>query len=186
MYTERRFFFGYRVQSLQKLDNRFLLLQPVITNCDGQHPMFLGLSLIHFQKNAFIISRFASEMCSFQLNIRNLNAIGTDEEMAIYRGFAVQRPDFMCLSSPKKWCTENTRACSSKGSTQNIICDIYGRNYEGVRELRLLDSIDIADFKLESLKSDCDNLCPGFRKSFSKKQPSFFEQSVIESARTST
>ena len=52
--------------------------------------------------------------------MRNLNAIGTDQDMAIYSGFTAQIPDlkasFMCLSSAKKWCTENMRAYSSKGA----------------------------------------------------------------------
>ena len=33
---------------------------------NGQHPFFLGPILIHFEKDAFIFNRFASEMCSFQ------------------------------------------------------------------------------------------------------------------------
>ena len=36
-------------------------------------------------------------MGSFQPNIRNLNAIGTDQDMAIYRGFAAQIPDLKLL-----------------------------------------------------------------------------------------
>ena len=57
-----------------------------------------------------------------------------------------------------------------------------------MKELGLVDSTDIDDFriKLESLKSVWDNLCPGFHKWFSKNRASFFEQSVIESARTGT
>ena len=66
-------------------------------NSDGQHSVFLGHWKIHFQKDAFIISRFASEMCSLQSNIRNLNAIGTDQDMPIYRGFATQIPDLKLL-----------------------------------------------------------------------------------------
>ena len=57
-----------------------------------------------------------------------------------------------------------------------------------MKELGLAGSTDINDFriKLESLKGAWDNLCSGFHKWFSKKQASFFEQSVIESARTVT
>ena len=36
-----------------------------LQNIDGQHPVFLDPSLIHFQRDAFIFSRFATEMCSF-------------------------------------------------------------------------------------------------------------------------
>ena len=163
-----------------------------LQNRDGQHPVFLGPSLIHFQKDAFIFSRFASEMCSFQPNIRNLNAIGTDQDIAIYRGFATQIPDLkllLCAYHLQKNDAQKIRELvRQKGALKNIICDIYGRNYGGVKELGLVDSTDIDDFriKLESLKSVWDNLCPGFHKWFSKNRASFFEQSVIESARTGT
>ena len=63
----------------------------------GKHPFFLGPILIHFERDAFIFNRFASEMCSFQLKIKNLRTIGTDQEMAIYNGFASQVPDLNLL-----------------------------------------------------------------------------------------
>ena len=58
-----------------------------------------------------------------------------------------------------------------KGALKNVICDIYGRNYGGVKELGLVDSTDVDDFriKLKSLKSVWDDLCPGFHEWFSKK-----------------
>ena len=132
------------------------------------------------------------KLCSFQPNIRNLNAVGTDQDMAIYRGFATQIPDLKLLlcayhlqknDGQKMW-----ELVRQKGALNNIVCDIYGRNYGGVKELGLADSTDIDDsrIKLESLKSVWDNLCPGFHKWFPKNRAFFFEQSVIESARTGT
>ena len=52
-----------------------------------------------------------------------------------------------------------------KRALKNIIWDIYGHNYGGVKKLGLADSTNIDDFqiKLESLKSVWDNLCPGFQ-----------------------
>ena len=44
-------------------------------------------------------------MCCFQPKIRNLNAIGTDQDMTIYRGFATQIPDLkliLCAYHQKK------------------------------------------------------------------------------------
>ena len=94
----------------------------------------------------------------------------------------------MHLSSTKNDAQKIRELVRQKGALKNIICDIYGRNYGGVKELGLVDSTDIDDFriKLESLKSVWDNLCPGFHKWFSKNRASFFEQSVIESAWTGT
>ena len=42
-------------------------------------------------------SASTSQMCSFQPNIRNLNAIGTNQDMTIYRGFAAQIPDLKLI-----------------------------------------------------------------------------------------
>ena len=94
----------------------------------------------------------------------------------------------MCLSSAKNDAQKKLELVCQKGALKNIICDIYGQNYGGVKELGKVDSNNINDFwiKLESLKIVWDNLCPGFHKWFSKKQASFFEQSVIESAQTGT
>ena len=91
----------------------------------------------------------------------------------------------MCLSFSEKNDAQKIRELfRQKGAVKNIICDIYDRNYGGVKELGLVDSTDIYDFqiKLESLKSVWNNLCPGFQKWFSKKRAFFFEQSVTESA----
>ena len=94
----------------------------------------------------------------------------------------------MCLSSAKNDAQKIKELVRQKGALKNIICDIYRRNYGGVKELGLVDSSDIDHFqiKLESLKSVWDNLCPGFHKWFSKKRAFFSEQSLIESARTGT
>ena len=90
----------YKQNSVLSLDTTFNLCKNWISdscyynqrlqNSDGHHVVFLGPSLFHFQKDTVIFSRFASEMFSFQSNIRNLNAIGTDQDMAICRGFASQ------------------------------------------------------------------------------------------------
>ena len=98
-------------------------------------------------------------MCSFQPNIRNLNAIGTDQDMAIYRRFAAQMLDLkllLCAYHLQKNDTQKIRELvRQKGELNNVICDIHGRKYEVVKELGLVDSTDIDDFriKLKSLKS---------------------------------
>ena len=58
-----------------------------LESSDGKHPISLGPAIIHFEKNAFIFSRFASEMTTHQPKIKDLNAIGTDQGMAIYHFF---------------------------------------------------------------------------------------------------
>ena len=134
------------------LDTTFNLCKNCITdscsynqrlqNSDSQHPVFLFPALIHFQKNAFIFLRFTLEMCSLQLNIRNLNAIGTNQDMAIYRGFAAQIPDLkllLCVYHLRINDAQKIREhVRQKRSLRNIICDIYGRDYGGVKKLGLV------------------------------------------------
>ena len=125
-------------------------------------------------------------------SLRDLNAIGIDQDAAIYRVFASQIPNLkllLCSYHLQKNDAEKIRELiRQKEALKKIICDIYARNYGGVKELGLADSTDVNNFriKLESLKGVWDNLCSGFHKWFSKKRASFFEQSVIESARTVT
>ena len=66
---------------------------------EGKHPIFLGPSMIHFEKTELIFSRFINEMCTFEPSIRSLKSIGTDLERAIFNGFASQITDlrlFLC------------------------------------------------------------------------------------------
>ena len=55
---------------------------------EGKNPIFIGPSIIHFERDKFLFNRFISEMCSFQPKIRSLKAIGTDQDKAIYNGFS--------------------------------------------------------------------------------------------------
>ena len=52
-----------------------------------------GAAVIHFEKSAFMFSRFASEMTTLQPKIKDLNVIGADQEMPIYQGFSSQITD---------------------------------------------------------------------------------------------
>ena len=68
-----------------------------LESSDGKHPVFLGPAIIHFEKSAFVFSRFASEMNTIQPKIKDLNAIATDQEVAIYQGFSSQITDLKLL-----------------------------------------------------------------------------------------
>ena len=64
---------------------------------EGKHPIFIGPSVIHFERDEFLFSRFITEMCSYQSNIRLLKIIGTDQDRAIYNGFSAQIPELNLL-----------------------------------------------------------------------------------------
>ena len=59
-----------------------------LVNSDVHNPVFLGQTLIHFQKDSSIFSWFLLEICAHNPYIRDLRTIGTDQEMAIFRGFS--------------------------------------------------------------------------------------------------
>ena len=52
----------------------------------------------------------------------------------------------MCLSSAKNDAQKILELVCQKGALENIICDIYGQNYGGVKELGKVDSNNINDF----------------------------------------
>ena len=163
-----------------------------LENSEGNHPIFMGPCIIHFQKDEFVFNRFISEMCSYQQKIKDLKTIGTDLEKAIFNGFKTQLKDLnllLCVYHLEKNDRKKLLTLSKEGkSTNKILKDIYGVQYGGIKELGLADSRDVQDFrqKLNDLKPVWENLCPGFHGWFSQKRGRLFEECVIESARKST
>ena len=71
-----------------------------LKNVDGKHPIFLSPCLLHFRKDTFTFNRFYKEMCSFDHRLQNLKVIGTDQDVAIYKGFSMDNPElklFLCV-----------------------------------------------------------------------------------------
>ena len=66
-------------------------------NSDGHNPVFLGPTLIHFQKDPSIFRRLLLEMCAHNPKIRDLRTIGTAQEMAIFNGFSSILPNLNLL-----------------------------------------------------------------------------------------
>ena len=64
---------------------------------EGKNLIFIGPSIIHFERDEFLFNRFISEMCSFQPKIRSLKTIDTDQDNAIYNGFSSQIPELNLL-----------------------------------------------------------------------------------------
>ena len=89
------------------IDLTFNLCSSWVTNCCcnndclrtnvGKHPIFLGPAIIHFEKDVFLFSRFASEILTHQPAINNLKTIGTDLEKAICNSFLSQVKDLKLL-----------------------------------------------------------------------------------------
>ena len=155
----------------------------------GKNQIFIGPSMIHFERDKFLFNQFISEMCSFQSKIRSLKTIGTDQAKAIYNAFSSQTPELnwlLCVLHLEKGNKSKLLQLNpKKGAIQRILADIYRCHYGAIKEYGLADSIEKGDFEvhLELLRSIWETLCPGFYEWFSRKQKHLFQSSIIESAR---
>jgi len=129
-----------------------------LLNNEGKHPIFLGPSLLHFQKDQFMFGRFAHELCSHKKGIKALQVIGTDLESAIYKGFSSEIDDLrrlLCVHHLENADREKLKNINPKSKNNGqILRDIYGSQYGTTKELGLVDSKDPEDFqvRLTSLK----------------------------------
>ena len=55
-----------------------------VTTNEGKHPIVSGPAILHFEKDAFLFSRFVSEMLIHRPAISNLKTIGTDLEKTVF------------------------------------------------------------------------------------------------------
>ena len=82
------------------IDTTFNLFSSWVTDCcynndhlrtdEGKYPIFLSPTIVHFEKDVFLFSRFASKMLTYQPAIIKLKAIGTGPEKAIIKGFSIR------------------------------------------------------------------------------------------------
>ena len=166
----------------------------------GDNPLFLGPTLLHFQKDEFTFSRFALEILAIKPEIGNLKKIGVDMEDAIFNGMksifkGLNR--LLCVKHlkgrdqkkiSKLLCKSTQSETERKTSMSIILKDLYGQKYGSVHEFGLADSVDPDDFtsKLQSLKDKWEHICPGFFPWFETQRKQQFAESVIESAREGT
>ena len=68
-----------------------------LVNSDGHNPVFLGATLIHFQRDSSIFRQFLLEMCAHNPKIRDLRITGTDQEKVIFNGFSSILPNLNLL-----------------------------------------------------------------------------------------
>ena len=186
------------------IDTTFNLCSSWVTVCcynndrlrtnEGKHAIFLGPAIIHFEKDVFLFSRFASEMLTHQPAISNLKTIGTDLEKAIFNKFLSQIKDLKLLlcvfhlqQNDKRRLTE-LRFNGGSQAICTILADIYGRLYSTMIEYGLAYSKDANDLatRLESLRESWENLCPEFYKWVVSMRQAIFQNSVIECARKNT
>ena len=125
---------------------------------EGKHPIFLGLATVHFEKDAFPFSRFASEMLTHQPVISNLKVIRADLEKAISNSFLSQIKDLklLCVFRLQQNDKRKLTKLKLKGGGQAInavLAYIYDRQYSTMMEYGLVNFQDANDLAitLESL-----------------------------------
>ena len=127
---------------------------------ESKHPIFLGPAIVHFEKDLFLFSRFASEMLAHQPFISNLKAIRTDLEKAIFNSFLSQIKDLkllLCVFHLQRNDKRKLTELKPKGGSQainTILADIYSPQHSTMMEYGLADSKDVNDLaiRLESLR----------------------------------
>ena len=67
-----------------------------LVNSDD-NPVFLGPTLIYFEKDSSIFRRFLLKMCAHNPKIRYLRTIRTDQEMTVFNGFSSILPNLNLL-----------------------------------------------------------------------------------------
>ena len=117
-------------------------------------------------------------MCSFEPKMKGLKCIGTDLEKAIFNGFSSQINSLKLLLCVRHLQINDKKKLGDlkASNSKEILADIYGRQYDTIKEFGLADSKDPEDLdiRLKSLKEKWQNLCPGFYEWFCKKrQPQF-------------
>ena len=99
----------------------------------------------------FTFNRFFKEMCSFDQRVQTLKVIGTDQDMAIYNGFALDNAELkllLCVYHLKTSdCHKLSKLNSKNGVVNKILYDIYGCRYASVKEFGLADSATADDFE---------------------------------------
>ena len=156
---------------------------------EGKHPVYLDPCLLQFRKDAFTFNRFFKEMCSFDQRVQNMKVVETDQDMAIYSGFAMDNAELkllLCVYHLEKSDRHKLSKINRKnGALNKILADIYGRQYGSVIEFGLADSETADDFesRLASLKERWDSLCPEFHGWFTAKRKDLLKENVLEEAR---
>ena len=102
------------------IDTTFNLCSSWATDCcynngclrttEGKHPKFFGQEIVHFEKDVFLFSRFASKMLAYQPAISNLKTIGTDIEKAKRFSLSNQRSKAAAMRFPSS--TERQKKAS--------------------------------------------------------------------------
>ena len=129
-----------------------------------EHPIFLGPLLIHNRLNYASYSYFAHQIVSLKPQLRNIRAIGTDGEEALYtamKNVFHEAVHLRCFRHVRENILAKLRELNLTQSAQDeIISDIFGKKISATeQQLGLVDSTETEfEEKLSTLKDRWDLL----------------------------
>lgn len=114
-------------------------------NKTGDHPVFLGPSVVHFRRDEEAFFFLGAEMKYCRPNLQNVRYIGTDEEVNIFKGISNglggNPANILCTNHVKDNIKRKLQEFGfpAKSSTE-IIRDIFGHTHDGNFYKGLIDS----------------------------------------------
>jgi hypothetical protein len=139
-------------------------LRMLISKETGKSPIYLGPMLIHQSQKYSAYYYLASQLVGLNSNLKNIRAIGTDGESALYSALTTVFPHAVhlrCFNHFKKNIENKLQSIHLPTPfIKEILHDIFGVRLESERQLGLVDTQDEIDFleKLEILKEKWDKL----------------------------
>ena len=138
--------------SLGQFDVTVTTYRHLLLECkrSGNHPVFIGPSMIHFKKTFSTYLFFASTLVGLEPDLCRLRVFGTDGEEALYSAFqhefagSVHLQCFIHMRRNIKDKLHNLRVC--EGTVQVILGDIFGRNVEMQQVDGLVDAESEEEF----------------------------------------
>lgn len=136
----------------------------VLRREDSKHPTMIGPVLLHEKKTQSTYSLFGGTLKSLEQELKNLMAIGTDDEKTLVGGFNEtfeRATHLLCEIHLRKNKDTKLVSIDIKGeSKQSIMDDIFGRKIGSVFESRLSDAGSAEEFTglFESLEEKWSSL----------------------------
>ena len=116
-----------------------------------KHPSFLGPTLVHQRKNFSSFNYFSSTLIGANNKLQNVQAFGTDGDLALIEAFSHNFRDarqLRCFIHLKRNISDKLRERGiPSNESSEFIADIFGKNCGSLYEEGLVDAEDAEDFE---------------------------------------
>lgn len=146
--------------SLGQFDVTVTTYRHLLLECkrSGNHPVFIGPSMIHFKKTFSTYLFFASTLVGLEPDLCRLRVFGTDGEEALYSAFQHEFPgsvNLQCFIHVRRNIKDKLQELHvCEGTVQVVLRDIFGRQVELEQMDGLVDAVSEKEFD-EGVKYLC-------------------------------